>query len=202
MARAMQASRQRFGRISGRKGARISAHSLQSGSCSENYAIPHDLSGQTLKPRDIFKQRASHAFGPGNFTNGCCNRFCLDCFLERMRGGRRRLVGQQVLRRGVDRDRRGAQPASLKQEEGLKPGDTIRTGRNGRVLLVRGEETILIAPNSVIGVPPRRRTGCRPPSCSRPARSCSRSKSATSSISRSRRRTWPPSSRARSSASP
>jgi hypothetical protein len=47
----------------------------------------------------------------------------------------------------------GAEQASLKQEEVLKPGDTIRTGRNGRVLLVRGEETILIAPNSVIGVP-------------------------------------------------
>jgi FecR protein len=41
----------------------------------------------------------------------------------------------------------------------LKPGDTIRTGRNGRVLLVRGEETILVAPNSVIGLPRRRRTG-------------------------------------------
>jgi hypothetical protein len=47
----------------------------------------------------------------------------------------------------------GARPASLKQEEVLKPGDTIRTGANGRVLLVRGEETMLIAPNSVIGLP-------------------------------------------------
>ena len=47
----------------------------------------------------------------------------------------------------------GAQPASLTQEEVLKPGDMIRTGRNGRVLLVRGEETMLIAPNSVIGLP-------------------------------------------------
>src|ERR1700749_3277982 len=47
----------------------------------------------------------------------------------------------------------GAAPASLTQQDSLKPGDTIRTGRNGRVLLVRGEETILIAPNSVIGVP-------------------------------------------------
>jgi len=33
----------------------------------------------------------------------------------------------------------GAQPASLKQEEVLKPGDTIRTGRNGRVLMVRAK---------------------------------------------------------------
>jgi FecR protein len=53
----------------------------------------------------------------------------------------------------------GAQPASLKQEDTLKPGDTIRTGRNGRVLLMRGEETILIAPNSVIGVPTENKDG-------------------------------------------
>ncbi len=53
----------------------------------------------------------------------------------------------------------GAQQASLKQEDTLKPGDTIRTGRNGRVLLVRGEETILIAPNSVIGVPTEKKDG-------------------------------------------
>ena len=46
----------------------------------------------------------------------------------------------------------GAQPASLKQEDSLKPGDLIRTGRNGRVLLTRGEETILIAPNSEIEI--------------------------------------------------
>ena len=53
----------------------------------------------------------------------------------------------------------GAQPASLKQEDTLKPGDAIRTGRNGRVLLVRGEETILIAPNSVISVPAEKKDG-------------------------------------------
>jgi hypothetical protein len=53
----------------------------------------------------------------------------------------------------------GAQPASLKQEDTLKPGDTIRTGRNGRVLLVRGEETILIAPNSVIGLLTEKKDG-------------------------------------------
>src|ERR1700682_257036 len=34
----------------------------------------------------------------------------------------------------------GAQPASLKQEELLKLGDTVRTGRTGRILLKRGEE--------------------------------------------------------------
>ena len=53
----------------------------------------------------------------------------------------------------------GTQPASLKQEEVLKPGDTIRTGRNGRVLLVRGEETILVSPNSVIGLPTEKKDG-------------------------------------------
>lgn len=47
----------------------------------------------------------------------------------------------------------GAQPASLKQAETLKPGDTVRTGSSGRVLLQRGEETILISPNSVVGLP-------------------------------------------------
>src|SRR5438874_3093154 len=53
----------------------------------------------------------------------------------------------------------GVQQASLKTDEVLKPGDTIRTGRNGRVLLVRGEETILIAPNSVIGLPAEKKEG-------------------------------------------
>src|SRR5581483_1945403 len=51
------------------------------------------------------------------------------------------------------------QQASLKAEDQLKPGDTIRTGRNGRVLLVRGEESILIAPNSVIGLPAEQKEG-------------------------------------------
>jgi hypothetical protein len=53
----------------------------------------------------------------------------------------------------------GAQQASLTPEEVLKPGDTVRTGRNGRVLLVRGEETILISPNSVIGLPSEQKDG-------------------------------------------
>ncbi len=52
-----------------------------------------------------------------------------------------------------------AAQVSLKQEEQLKPGDMIRTGRNGRVLLVRGEESILISPNSVIGVPAEKKDG-------------------------------------------
>jgi hypothetical protein len=53
----------------------------------------------------------------------------------------------------------GAQPVSLNQEETLKPGNTIRTGRNGRVLLIRGEETILISPNSVVGLPAEKKEG-------------------------------------------
>jgi len=53
----------------------------------------------------------------------------------------------------------GAQQVSLGQEGTLNPGDTIRTGRNGRVLLVRGEETILISPNSVVGLPAEKKEG-------------------------------------------
>src|SRR3978361_1769521 len=53
----------------------------------------------------------------------------------------------------------GAQQVSLKQAEVLKPGDTIQTGRNGRALLVRGEETILVSPNSVIGLPQEKKEG-------------------------------------------
>ena len=47
----------------------------------------------------------------------------------------------------------GVQPASLSGETTLQPGDTIRTGQTGRVLLMRGKESILISPNSVIGIP-------------------------------------------------
>ncbi len=47
----------------------------------------------------------------------------------------------------------GVQPASLSGETTLQPGDTIRTGQTGRVLLLRGKESILISPNSVIGIP-------------------------------------------------
>jgi hypothetical protein len=48
----------------------------------------------------------------------------------------------------------GVQPASLTAQAALKPGDSIRTGRTGRVLLTRGTETILVAPNSAITIPP------------------------------------------------
>ena len=53
----------------------------------------------------------------------------------------------------------GAQQASLTQDTALKIGDTIRTGPNGRVLLVRGEETILISPNAVISLPTENKDG-------------------------------------------
>ncbi|MBI5318796.1 FecR family protein [Bradyrhizobium sp.] len=53
----------------------------------------------------------------------------------------------------------GVQQASVKTDEVLKPGDTIRTGRNGRVLLARGEESILIAPNTVVALPQEKKEG-------------------------------------------
>jgi hypothetical protein len=53
----------------------------------------------------------------------------------------------------------GVQQASLAQQDKLKSGDTIRTGRNGRVLLTRGEETILVSPNSVVGIPAEKKQG-------------------------------------------
>jgi len=53
----------------------------------------------------------------------------------------------------------GVQEASLTSEAVFKPGDSIRTGRSGRVLLTRGEETILIAPNSVVALPDKPQDG-------------------------------------------
>ncbi|MGE7468599.1 FecR domain-containing protein [Bosea sp. NPDC003192] len=47
----------------------------------------------------------------------------------------------------------GVQQVALGQATTLKPGDTIRTGRNGRVLLVRGAESMLISANSQVAVP-------------------------------------------------
>lgn len=47
-----------------------------------------------------------------------------------------------------------AQPVALGAAAVLKPGDSIQTGRHGRVLLVRGQDSILIAPNSSITLPP------------------------------------------------
>jgi hypothetical protein len=53
----------------------------------------------------------------------------------------------------------GAQRASLSQEAALSPGDTIRTGPNGRVLLTRGAESMMVAPNSVVGLPSEGKDG-------------------------------------------
>jgi hypothetical protein len=53
----------------------------------------------------------------------------------------------------------GVQQAALRQEDVLKPGDTISTGRTGRVLLRRGDEMILVSPNSVVGVPAEKKEG-------------------------------------------
>ncbi len=72
-------------------------------------------------------------------------------------GWRRGRSASRRARSGSPTD--GAQQVSLTQEGTLKPGDTIRTGRNGRVLLVRGEETILISPNSVVGLPAEKKDG-------------------------------------------
>src|SRR3569833_1900822 len=47
----------------------------------------------------------------------------------------------------------GTELASLDTTDILKPGDAVRTGRNGQVLLVRGEEHIFVSPNSEIGIP-------------------------------------------------
>jgi hypothetical protein len=49
------------------------------------------------------------------------------------------------------------QETALTDGAALSPGDNIRTGQNGRVLLMRGQETILISPNSVVGLPAQKR---------------------------------------------
>ena len=55
--------------------------------------------------------------------------------------------------------RSGADQASLTRQADLQPGDEIRTGRNGRVLLIRGAETMLVSPNSAINLPEQGRAG-------------------------------------------
>src|SRR6476660_9684815 len=49
----------KIGRISTERRSHFCA-SLQSGSCSENYAIPHDLSGQTLRLRLAVAARSGY----------------------------------------------------------------------------------------------------------------------------------------------
>lgn len=53
----------------------------------------------------------------------------------------------------------GLQPVALGDAPTLRPGDKIQTGKTGRVLLVRGKESILIAPNSVISLPTQKKDG-------------------------------------------
>ena len=53
----------------------------------------------------------------------------------------------------------GVQQASLSHSSILKPGDSIRTGQNGRALLVHGEEYMLISPNSAIEIPKETKQG-------------------------------------------
>ena len=47
----------------------------------------------------------------------------------------------------------GFQPVALTAGMSLQPGSSIRTGQNGRVLLMRGNETVLISANSAISFP-------------------------------------------------
>lgn len=53
----------------------------------------------------------------------------------------------------------GVQPASISENPVLRAGETVRTGRNGRVLLVRGTESIVVSANSSISLPEAGRTG-------------------------------------------
>jgi hypothetical protein len=45
------------------------------------------------------------------------------------------------------------QQSALADGAVVKPGDNVRTGQTGRVLLTRGEESMLISPNSAMGIP-------------------------------------------------
>ena len=47
----------------------------------------------------------------------------------------------------------GEQPMAVAGEAILKAGGTVRTGPNGRVLLVRGAESMMISANSVVSLP-------------------------------------------------
>jgi len=45
------------------------------------------------------------------------------------------------------------QKARLSSGSALRPGGTISTGSNGRALLIRGAERMLVGPNSMVGLP-------------------------------------------------
>ena len=53
----------------------------------------------------------------------------------------------------------GLQPVALTNGMTLQAGASIRTGQNGRVLLTRGNETILISANSAVSIPKDKKEG-------------------------------------------
>ena len=53
----------------------------------------------------------------------------------------------------------GLQPVALTNGMTLQAGASIRTGQNGRVLLTRGNETILISANSAVSIPKDKKDG-------------------------------------------
>src|SRR5688500_1587171 len=48
---------------------------------------------------------------------------------------------------------RGVQPASLKVNSALAPGDVVITGASGRATLTRGADYIMVAPRSELRLP-------------------------------------------------
>jgi hypothetical protein len=52
-----------------------------------------------------------------------------------------------------------AEPVSLTDIAAVKPGDTVRTGENGMLLLRRGDETMLLSPNAVVEIPKDNKDG-------------------------------------------
>lgn len=57
------------------------------------------------------------------------------------------LSGDVALRRG------GATPVAFGNSDALLPGDTLQTGPGGRLVLRRGEDTVIVAPNSSVTLP-------------------------------------------------
>lgn len=53
----------------------------------------------------------------------------------------------------------GVQTVALTDGAELKPGEVIRTGANGRVLLTRGAESIVVSANSIVGLPREQHEG-------------------------------------------
>jgi len=52
-----------------------------------------------------------------------------------------------------------AQPVALTNTAIIRAGDTVRTGPNGRALLVRGAESILVSANSIVSIPANQSDG-------------------------------------------